>query len=61
MSRTTERFNELSDEGKQSCYKTLEMVKESGECRPDEWEHIVDFYWYQENALPTDWFNYFDY
>lgn len=58
---TSEKYNSLSAETKEECKNALVACKSIGVCRPDEWKHIVDYYYEKENEKPLGWFNWFDY
>lgn len=55
-----EMFESLPEETKKQCYETLEACKRLNECRPDEWKHIVNYYYELENEKSEDWFNYWE-
>lgn len=57
---TREKFNSLPEEGKKECRDTLKVCKEMGQCAPDEWDRIVNFYYEEYNRLPPDWFPYWE-
>lgn len=58
--RTGHMFKSLCPETQNECRETLDMMKRMGECRPDEWDHIVNYYYDRDNAMPNGWFNYWD-
>ena len=53
---TTAKFSTLSEETQQEVIRLLHNLESIGQARPDEFDHIVNYYYDQENALPTGWF-----
>ena len=56
ITRTQRLYDDLPPEYKALCREALAACKRSGDCRPDEWEHIVDFYHDEYTAPPAGWF-----
>lgn len=54
--RTSEKFAMLSDASQRECRSTFSACKASGDCAPDEWDRIVNYYYENENAVPNGWF-----
>ena len=57
---TFQKFTCLSPEDQQRALDTLKMLQDRGECRPDEWEHIVAFYYDEATRPPDGWFKWWE-
>jgi len=53
-------YDSLCEETKEECRKTLETCKNLGECRTDEWDHIVEYYYNRDNQKPEGFFNWWE-
>ena len=60
MGRTKQMYDSLCEETKEECRKTLETCKNLGECRTDEWDHIVEYYYNRDNQKPEGFFNWWE-
>ena len=50
---TAAKFSTLSEETQQEAIRLLHNLESIGQARPDEFDHIVNYYYDQENALPN--------
>lgn len=57
---TREMFNRLPRDGQEECERTYEAMKRSGTCRPDEWDHIVAYFYDVYSAPPAGWFQWWE-
>lgn len=54
-------FLELPEEEKQHCREAMAFMKTRDDCRPDEWNHIVSYYYdLVFNSVPNGWFQWWE-
>ena len=58
--RAYRRFCEMDPEYQERCRKTMRSLEESGRARPDEMDHIVDFYYGEFTRPPEGWFQWWE-
>lgn len=57
---TREKYDAMPEEYRRECVETLDACKRLGECRPDEWDRIVGFYYEQYTEAPAGWFRWWE-
>ena len=57
---TFQKYAVLPREVQQEAVDTFNRLQDMGECRPDEWEHIVDYYYDREHRPPDGWFRWWE-
>lgn len=57
---TFQMFCALSQEEQQAALDTLKFLQDQGATRPDEWEHIVDFFYERSQQHQTGWFRWWE-
>ena len=62
ITRTQYKYDSLPEATQKECLSTYELMKKYDDFDPVEtWKSIVNYYYDEENRIPADWFNYFDY
>ncbi len=57
MLNTQSMFSQLPETEQRKCIDTYETMKRLPDCRPDEWNHIVSYYYdLNFNSIPAGWF-----
>ena len=58
--RAYRKFCELTQEYQEHCRETLRIMEENGSARPDEMDHIVDFYYDEFTSPVLGWFQWWE-
>ena len=57
---TSAKYDALPEEYQQLCRETMDSFKRIGDARPDEWDHIVAYYFDEYAAMPAGWFKWWE-
>lgn len=57
---TLQKYAALPPEGQREVEETWQLLRGAAECRPDEYRHIVDYYYKVYTDPPVGWFRWWE-